>query len=141
MGYSTAFQVINVYVPVLFKQIVDYLHEQMPNIKITEKAEIILSTAFWMVIYCKKTIQKECLKYNFLCINWLVYKLSPDSIYRLASTVLQEARNAVFARIDQSFQRQLNKETFKHLLDLDLSYHKNRDLGAINQALSRGTRY
>lgn len=125
--------------PILFKNLVDYLHKEMPNLKISNKAEIVFTTAFWMVIYCKRiltsfSINGSVFLYLYFC------RLFTDSLYRFASTFLQEARNAVFARIDQSFQRQLNKETFKHLLNLDLSYHKQRDLGAINQALNRGTR-
>ena len=87
----------------------------MPNLKISNNAEIVFTTAFWMVIYCKRILTSFAINgsvflYLYFC------RLFTDSLYRFASTFLQEARNAVFARIDQSFQRQLNKETFKPVL-------------------------
>ena len=53
----------------------------------------------------------------------------------------QEVRNIVFARTDQSFVRELNKAFFQHLHDLDMAFHKQRSIGAINQAINRGTRW
>ena len=63
-----------------------------------------------------------------------------DVVCRVVSNLSQEVRNLFFARTDQSFVRELNKAFFQHLHDLDMAFHKQRSIGAINQAINRGTR-
>jgi len=64
-----------------------------------------------------------------------------DGAARLGSSLFNELRNAVFAKVAQSSIRRVAKTTFLHLHSLDLSYHLSRQTGAMSRAVDRGTRY
>jgi len=49
-------------------------------------------------------------------------------------------RNAVFARVAHRSIRDIARNIFLHLHSLDLSYHLNRQTGALSKAIDRGTR-
>ncbi|KAJ6512665.1 P-loop containing nucleoside triphosphate hydrolase protein [Mycena sanguinolenta] len=59
---------------------------------------------------------------------------------RIGSTVLGELLNAVFANIGQSAIRKVARETFEHLLSLDLRFHLSRQTGGLTRAIDRGTK-
>lgn len=49
-------------------------------------------------------------------------------------------RNAVFSRVAQHSVRSIARNIFLHLHSLDLSFHLNRQTGALSKAIDRGTR-
>ncbi|KAF8176135.1 P-loop containing nucleoside triphosphate hydrolase protein [Mycena galopus ATCC 62051] len=59
---------------------------------------------------------------------------------RIGSAVLGELLNAVFANIGQSAIRKVARETFEHLLSLDLRFHLSRQTGGLTRAIDRGTK-
>ncbi|KAJ6620068.1 P-loop containing nucleoside triphosphate hydrolase protein [Mycena sp. CBHHK59/15] len=59
---------------------------------------------------------------------------------RIGSAVFGELLNAVFANIGQSAIRKVAKETFEHLLSLDLRFHLSRQTGGLTRAIDRGTK-
>ncbi|KAF7295148.1 hypothetical protein MIND_01053300 [Mycena indigotica] len=59
---------------------------------------------------------------------------------RIGSTVFSELLNAVFANIGQSAIRKVARETFEHLLSLDLRFHLSRQTGGLTRAIDRGTK-
>ncbi|KAJ7074357.1 P-loop containing nucleoside triphosphate hydrolase protein [Mycena amicta] len=59
---------------------------------------------------------------------------------RIGSSVLAELLNAVFANIGQSAIRKVARETFEHLLSLDLRFHLSRQTGGLTRAIDRGTK-
>ncbi|KAJ7683693.1 P-loop containing nucleoside triphosphate hydrolase protein [Mycena rosella] len=59
---------------------------------------------------------------------------------RVGSAVFAELLNAVFANIGQSAIRKVAKETFEHLLSLDLRFHLSRQTGGLTRAIDRGTK-
>ena len=63
-----------------------------------------------------------------------------DGAARLGSSLFNEIRNAVFAKVAQQSVRKLSKKTFQHLHSLDLNYHLSRQTGAMSRAVDRGTR-
>ncbi|PPQ75918.1 hypothetical protein CVT26_006396 [Gymnopilus dilepis] len=59
---------------------------------------------------------------------------------RIGATVSNELLNAVFANIGQRAIRKVARETFEHLLNLDLKFHLNRQTGGLTRAIDRGTK-
>ncbi|KAL7535146.1 hypothetical protein ACHAXR_006313, partial [Thalassiosira sp. AJA248-18] len=59
---------------------------------------------------------------------------------RTLSSLFQESRNAVFANVAQSAIRSVGRSTFDHVHSLDLSYHLNRNTGALGRIIERGNR-
>ncbi|KAJ6544991.1 P-loop containing nucleoside triphosphate hydrolase protein [Mycena vulgaris] len=59
---------------------------------------------------------------------------------RIGSAVFAELLNAVFANIGQSAIRKVAKDTFEHLLSLDLRFHLSRQTGGLTRAIDRGTK-
>ncbi|KAL5486205.1 ATM1 [Sanghuangporus weigelae] len=101
-------KVLNVQVPLLFKEIIDSL-----NIPITP------DTAVWAV--CGGLI--------------LGYGAA-----RIGATLFTELLNAVFANVGQKAVRRVARETFEHLLSLDLKFHLSRQTGGLTRAMDRGTK-
>ncbi|KAG6823609.1 Iron-sulfur clusters transporter atm1, mitochondrial, partial [Arthromyces matolae] len=58
---------------------------------------------------------------------------------RVGATVFGELLNAVFAGIGQKTIRKVARETFEHLLNLDLRFHLSRQTGGLTRAIDRGT--
>ncbi len=53
---------------------------------------------------------------------------------------MNELRNAVFARVAQHSIRKIAQNVFRHLHNLDLSFHLNRQTGALSKTIDRGSR-
>ena len=56
-----------------------------------------------------------------------------DGIARVGASGLNELRNAVFAKVSQHSVRQIAKNVFSHLHNLDLEFHLNRQTGALSK--------
>ena len=63
-----------------------------------------------------------------------------DGAARIGSSLFNELRTAIFAKVAQSSIRTIARRTFLHLHSLDLSYHLPRQTGAMSRAVDRGTR-
>ncbi|KAH6913480.1 iron-sulfur clusters transporter ATM1 [Coprinopsis sp. MPI-PUGE-AT-0042] len=59
---------------------------------------------------------------------------------RVGATLSGELLNAVFANIGQRAIRKVGRETFEHLLNLDLRFHLSRQTGGLTRAIDRGTK-
>ncbi|MEE9445584.1 MAG: ABC transporter ATP-binding protein/permease [Cocleimonas sp.] len=60
--------------------------------------------------------------------------------FRLLSSLFNELRDSVFARVRYHAMRQLSKRVMRHLHKLSLRFHLERKTGAISRDLERGTR-
>ncbi len=58
---------------------------------------------------------------------------------RLTSSLFNELRDAVFARVRYHAMRSISKRVLSHLFSLSLSYHLDRKTGGITRDLERGT--
>ncbi|PAV68165.1 hypothetical protein WR25_19340 isoform D [Diploscapter pachys] len=107
----------NVSVPFLFRDAVNYYNGKAPEfLKLTfDTPQSAIFTAGVCII--------------------MAYGLA-----RATSAGLNELRNAVFARVAQGSVRQIARNIFLHLHSLDLSFHLNRQTGALSKAIDRGTR-
>lgn len=61
-------------------------------------------------------------------------------VLRLASTLFNELRDAVFAKVRYGAMRQVSNRVLQHLHALSLRYHLERKTGAVTRDLERGTR-
>lgn len=64
----------------------------------------------------------------------------PDGSARVLTTLFGELRNAVFASISQGAIRKVARETFEHLLSMDMKFHLERQTGGLTRAIDRGTK-
>ncbi|KIP06263.1 hypothetical protein PHLGIDRAFT_91112 [Phlebiopsis gigantea 11061_1 CR5-6] len=108
MGLLVAGKLLNVQVPLLFKNIIDTL-----NIPVTDDSTV------WIV--CGSLV--------------LGYGAA-----RVGATLFGELLNAVFAKVGQHAIRKVARETFDHLLNLDLKFHLSRQTGGLTRAIDRGTK-
>ena len=61
-------------------------------------------------------------------------------LLRLFASLFNELRDAVFARVRYHAMRRLSTQVLQHLHGLSLSYHMERQTGAISRDLDRGAR-
>ncbi|GJE89843.1 ABC transporter ATP-binding protein/permease [Phanerochaete sordida] len=108
MGFLVAGKVLNVQVPLLFKNIIDGL-----NIPMTDDSTV------WVVM-------------GSLVLGY--------GAARIGATLFGELLNAVFANVGQRAVRKVARETFEHLLNLDLKFHLSRQTGGLTRAIDRGTK-
>ncbi|KAJ3822343.1 P-loop containing nucleoside triphosphate hydrolase protein [Lentinula raphanica] len=103
-------KVLNVQVPLFFKQIIDSL-----NLPLDPSS----SATVWTI--AGATI--------------LGYGAA-----RIGATVFSELLNAVFANIGQRAVRKVARETFEQLLHMDMKFHLARQTGGLTRAIDRGTK-
>jgi ATP-binding cassette subfamily B (MDR/TAP) protein 7 len=63
-----------------------------------------------------------------------------DGAARIGAGLSGELLNAVFAGIGQRAIRKVARDTFEHLLNLDLKFHLSRQTGGLTRAIDRGTK-
>lgn len=73
-------------------------------------------------------------------VTMIMALLAGYGLARLGSAGFNELRNAVFAKVAQHSIRKIAQNVFKHLHNLDLSFHLNRQTGALSKAIDRGSR-
>ncbi|MES1911818.1 MAG: hypothetical protein MHM6MM_004191 [Cercozoa sp. M6MM] len=59
---------------------------------------------------------------------------------RTLHAALNESRSALFASVTQRGVRELAKDVFNHILHLDMSWHLDRQTGALSRSIDRGMR-
>ena len=119
-------QILTVQVPHIFKTIVDSLN-----------VDIAASSTAWLlagslILGCTSFVYSDSCLFSLSC--------SPDGAARIGATISSELLNAVFANIGQRAIRKVARETFQHLLNLDLKFHLERQTGGLTRAIDRGTK-
>jgi len=61
-------------------------------------------------------------------------------LMRLTSSAFNEARDAIFARVQGRATRRIALQVFRHLHALSLRFHLDRQTGGLSRVLERGTR-
>jgi hypothetical protein len=100
----------------------------------------------------------RCIQLDRICCRWFldpglwvmsIFFATPANSYlsnhadgaaRVGATLFGELLNAVFANIGQRTIRKVARETFEHLLNLDLKFHLSRQTGGLTRAIDRGTK-
>ncbi|MEW9799193.1 ABCB family ABC transporter ATP-binding protein/permease [Alteromonas sp. CYL-A6] len=60
-------------------------------------------------------------------------------VLRLLNVILGEVRDTLFGRVTERAMRRLGLTVFRHLHQLDLSFHVNRQTGGLSRDIERGT--
>ncbi|KAM3722304.1 Iron-sulfur clusters transporter ABCB7 [Dirofilaria immitis] len=117
MGLLIVAKMLNVYVPFLLKNVVNYYNEQVPaNLQLSADS---YSNMFGIAAFS-------------IIVTY--------GVARSGSALFNELRNALFARVAQYSIRSIARQIFLHLHSLDLSFHLNRQTGGMSKAIDRGTR-
>ncbi|KAI3638582.1 hypothetical protein MIR68_003080 [Amoeboaphelidium protococcarum] len=103
-------KLLNVQVPMLFKDIIDQLN--VPLLE-TSGSSVLNAAGALLIGY---------------------------GAARLGASLFSEFRNVVFANVAQSAIRKVSRQVFYHLLNLDLSWHLSRQTGGLSRAIDRGTK-
>jgi ATP-binding cassette subfamily B (MDR/TAP) protein 7 len=107
-------KLLNVAVPFVFKEIIDLLNSAgLKDFGNSTKDKLLVSVIALVIGY---------------------------GAARAGSSLMGELRNAVFARVAQNSVTQLATQVFRHLHNLDLNFHLNRQTGALSKSIDRGTR-
>ncbi|KAI9000654.1 P-loop containing nucleoside triphosphate hydrolase protein [Trametes punicea] len=107
-GLLVGGKLLNVQVPLIFKQVIDTL-----NVDITAASTV------WVVG-------------GSLILGY--------GAARIGATLCGELLNATFASVGQAAVRKVARQTFEHLLNLDLKFHLSRQTGGLTRAIDRGTK-
>ncbi|KAH8874012.1 ATP-binding cassette sub-family B member 7 isoform 2 [Schistosoma japonicum] len=102
---------VNVLVPFVFKHAVDCLSGETPLL-LSDTSPTVAATTM-LISY---------------------------GLFRATASGLNELRSAVFAKAALSSIRDVGVRVFRHMHDLDLSYHLGRRTGALGKAIDRGAR-
>ncbi|KAI0337240.1 P-loop containing nucleoside triphosphate hydrolase protein [Trametopsis cervina] len=108
LSLLVAGKVLNVQVPLIFKEIIDALN-----------MDIAAGSTVWVIG-------------GSLIAGY--------GLARVGATLFGELLNAVFANVGQRAIRKVARETFEHLLHLDLKFHLSRQTGGLTRAIDRGTK-
>jgi ATP-binding cassette, subfamily B (MDR/TAP), member 7 len=134
LGLLVASKLINIEVPFLFKDLVDGLNSRGSGVGgsagVAESVESVTSMA---TAVASSDLATAAL--------WLPGTLVLAYGGARATTVLfQEARNAIFSAVAQDAIRKVSRGVFRHLLDLDMKFHLERQTGAVARVVDRGGR-
>lgn len=110
LGLLIGAKVLNVQVPFYFKQIVDTMNMQ---------PEELIDT----IGYGGTAVLGLSLTYG---------------VARLGATLLGEFKNAIFATVAQKAIRDVSRQTFNHIMKLDMNFHLSNSTGQLTRAIDRG---
>uniref|UniRef100_A0A8R1E0Y9 Iron-sulfur clusters transporter ABCB7, mitochondrial n=1 Tax=Caenorhabditis japonica TaxID=281687 RepID=A0A8R1E0Y9_CAEJA len=118
LSLLVAAKLANVSVPFLLRDVVNYYNGKAPE--------------FFKLTFDGTTSQTIFTAGIATCIAY--------GLARATAAGFNELRNAVFAKVAQNSVRSISRSIFLHLHSLDLSFHLNRQTGALSKAIDRGTR-
>jgi len=115
VGLLLAGKLVNIQVPFLFKHVVDDLGAAVTA---SEVALADPTTAATLPLLL----------------------LTGYGLARATTSAFQELRNAVFAAVAQKAIRDVARDVFMHIHNLDMKFHMNRNTGVLNRVIDRGSR-
>eukprot|EP00126_Sphaerothecum_destruens_P008010 Sdes_comp20057_c0_seq1m12929 len=127
LSFLVIAKLLNIQVPTIFKHIIDLLSQPASGLK--SQVELGSQSAV-----TASYSHADALLITAGCL------ILGYGIARAGSSLFNELRNAVFAKVAQSSIRKVARTTFLHLLSLDLSFHLSRQTGAMSKCIDRGTR-
>lgn len=111
-------KVVSIQAPILFKNVIDFMNDNSDERKKFFNLDTPRDTVFTMA-----------------CTLILGYGAA-----RAGSSLFNELRNSIFAKVASESIRRVAVNVFSHLHRLDLQYHLNRQTGALSRSIDRGSR-
>ena len=132
VGLLVTAKCLNTYVPILFKDIVDVLgaantFESVESVSNSLRA-LIQPLLNSNILASASPAEAVGIYATSLVIGY--------GIARAGAFGFSELRNAVFAKVAQHSIRRIALNVFEHLHNLDLSFHLNRQTGALSKVLT-----
>lgn len=121
LGLLITGKILSVQAPLLFKNVIDYLNDNLPRRQDGEKLLNVDDTRTAIL--------------TMACTLILSYGAA-----RAGSSLFNELRNTVFANVAGRSIKRVSVNVFSHLHQLDLGYHLNRQTGALSKSIDRGSR-
>lgn len=122
-------KLLNVQVPFFFKSIIDQMNIDWQSISGS------ISSALPDSALTQSIIDNAPILPPAIAALILAYGIS-----RFGAVLFGELRNAIFASVGQGTIKHVARNTFVHLLNMDLSYHLARQTGGLTRAIERGTK-
>lgn len=129
LGLLIVGKIVSVQAPILFKNVLDFLNE---NTGSTDDSAIGRGKRVGKFLNLETP---ENTIFTMACTIILGYGAA-----RAGSSLFNELRNSVFAKVASDSIRQVAVRVFSHLHQLDLAYHLNRQTGALSKSIDRGSR-
>ncbi|KAG9510460.1 ATP-binding cassette sub-family B member 7, mitochondrial, partial [Fragariocoptes setiger] len=129
LGLMIAGKVISIQAPFMLKHVVDYLNDSSADLSTTAKGTNQSEKKLFNLDNAQQTV------FTFACALILGYGAA-----RAGSSLFNELRNSVFAKVATDSIRRVAVNVFSHLHCLDLNYHLNRQTGALSKSIDRGSR-
>ena len=113
------------------------------------RARVVLALAFLVLskiaivcvpIFYKKAVDALTLADSDIVLVVPVGIIVAYGLARVASLGFSEARDAIFARVGQRAVRTVALEVFRHLHQLSLRFHLDRQTGGLSRIIERGIR-
>lgn len=122
-------KLLNVQVPFFFKSIIDQMNIDWQSLSESISSNLPDSSLTQSIVNNLPVLPSAIIALI------LAYGLS-----RFGAVLFGELRNAIFASVGQGTIKQVARNTFVHLLNMDLSYHLARQTGGLTRAIERGTK-
>jgi ATP-binding cassette subfamily B (MDR/TAP) protein 7 len=133
LGLLFSSKLINIYVPFIFKDLVNYYEKVFQSLSssgsLDASGKIIDSIS-------AASSSPELLLYG----STPIFLVLGYGIARASASGFTEARNAIFASVSHGTIRQVSCDIFRHLHNLDLQFHLDRNTGVLSRIIDRGTR-
>lgn len=115
LGLLIGAKIVNVEVPFIYKYAVDHLNAHTGSLlNFSDPVSTVGTTAFALMV-------------AYGCA-------------RASTSLFNELRNAVFAKVAHDSIRRVASQVFSHLHNMDLNFHLNRNTGSLSKTIDRGTR-
>ena len=75
---------------------------------------------------------------SLIGLHWLLALVLAYGGARFANTLFAELRDTLFGRVTERAMRVINLQVFRHVHNLDLDYHLNRQTGGLARDIERG---
>jgi len=115
LGLLFGSKAINIYVPFLFKDLVDLFQ----NFDVATSTVLTAPELYGM---------------------WPTYLVIGYGVSRASAAGFGELRNAVFSKVAHGAIQKVSRDVFQHLHRLDMQFHLDRNTGALSRTIDRGTR-
>ena len=129
LGLLVTAKCLNTYVPIIFKDIIDVLgnadtYENVANVSnaVPSIIQPLLNSNIFAAASPAEAVG-----------IWATTLVIGYGVARAGAFGFSELRNAVFARVAQHSIRKIALSVFGHLHNLDLSFHLNRQTGALSK--------
>lgn len=130
LGLLIAGKVISIQAPIIFKNVLDYLNDNhLPRGDHSDATNNKSDDKLFNFNTPRETI------FTVACTLILGYGAA-----RAGSSLFNELRNSVFAKVASDSIRRVAVDVFTHLHRLDLAYHLSRQTGALSKSIDRGSR-